>query len=162
MWDTEPIPSAELRAIELCRYSNLTYGTADPDICEAIVRGTPEYSYRGYCEWGVARERELLDAAVAEMRKRNALVLHAVVCAMLSRERLSERSHEGPSGPEDPSGPSDSSGPEGPSGHVDGDSDSAADGAGTGPTISADAAPLLIARELMTLPSTSLRAVCRF
>lgn len=160
MWEHEPIPSAELRAIELCRYSNLTYGTADPEICASIVRGTPEYSYRGYCEWGVARERELLDAAVAEMRKRNALVLHTVVCAMLSRERA--RSHDCPSGPEGPSGPSDSSGPEGPSGHVDGDSDSAADSAGTGPTISADAAPSLIARELMTLPSTSLRAVCRF
>ena len=87
MWEHEPIPSAELRAIELCRYSNLKYGTADPEVCASIVRGTPEYSYRGYCEWGVARERELLDAAVAEMRRRNALVLHTVVCAMLSRER---------------------------------------------------------------------------
>ena len=87
MWEHEPIPSAELRAIELCRYSNLTYGTADPEVCASIVRGTPEYSYRGYCEWGVARERELLDAAVAEMRRRNALVLHTVVCAMLARER---------------------------------------------------------------------------
>jgi hypothetical protein len=154
MWDTEPIPSAELRAIELCRYSNLTYGTADPDICEAIVRGTPEYSYRGYCEWGIARERELLDAAVAEMRRCNALVLHTVVCAMLARERA--RSHEGPVGP------SGSSDPEGPSDHDDGDSDSAADSAGTGPTIGAYEAPSLIARELMTLPSTSLRAVCRF
>jgi len=159
MWDTEPIPSAELRAIELCRYSNLTYGTADPEICASIVRGTPEYSYRGYCEWGVARERELLDAAVADMRRRNALVLHTVVCAMLSRERLSARRHEGPSGPVGPEGPS---GPVGSSGHDDGDSDSAADSAGTGPTISEDAAPSLIARELMTLPSTSLRAVCRF
>ena len=155
MWEHEPIPSAELRAIELCRYSNLTYGTADPEVCASIVRGTPEYSYRGYCEWGVARERELLDAAVAEMRRRNALVLHTVVCAMLARERSAARD-----GPEDGERHTDRKEHEferkGPTsaGAKAGNADKA------GPA--AKDAQALIARELVTLPSPSLRAVCRF
>lgn len=84
------MPSVEERVVELCRYSNHTHGTADAEMCAAIARGTPEYSYRGYCAWGYQRERELLDAAVAEVRKRRKLVLSTVVCAMLARERGDE------------------------------------------------------------------------
>ena len=164
MWEHEPIPSAELRAIELCRYSNLKYGTADPEVCASIVRGTPEYSYRGYCEWGVARERELLDAAVAEMRRRNALVLHTVVCAMLARERSAAGAAAAAcaarDGPEDGERHTDRKEHEferkGPTsaGAKAGNADKA------GPA--AKDAQALIARELVTLPSPSLRAVCRF
>jgi hypothetical protein len=85
--DEEAMPSAEERAIELCQYSNRVFGTADAEMCASIVSQTPEYSYRGYCAWGVKREREMLAAAVEETRKRRALVLHVVVCAMLARER---------------------------------------------------------------------------
>ena len=81
------MPSAEERAVELCQYSTRVHGTVDAEMCAAIARGTPEYSYRGYCAWGIKREREKLDAAVAEVRKRRGLVLYTVVCAMLSRER---------------------------------------------------------------------------
>jgi hypothetical protein len=87
MWDEETMPSVEERTIDLCRYSNHTHGTADAEMCAAIARETPEYSYRGYCTWGIKREREKLDAAVAEARKRRELVLYTVVCAMLARER---------------------------------------------------------------------------
>ena len=153
MWEHEPIPSAELRAIELCRYSNLTYGTADPEICASIVRGTPEYSYRGYCEWGVARERELLDAAVAEMRRRNALVLHTVVCAMLTRERSACAAAAACAACAARDGPEDGQL------HKDQNELQLHDA-----NASQDAkdAKARIARELVTLPSTSLRAVCRF
>jgi hypothetical protein len=163
MWEHEPIPSAELRAIELCRYSNLTYGTADPEVCASIVRGTPEYSYRGYCEWGVARERELLDAAVAEMRRRNALVLHTVVCAMLARERSSAHAcaaasacaalEDGERHTDRKEHEFERKGPTSAGAKADN-----ADKAGP----AAKDAQALIARELVTLPSPSLRAVCRF
>lgn len=86
MWDEETMPSVEERTIDLCRYSNHTHGTADAEMCAAVARETPEYSYRGYCTWGISREREKLDAAVAEARKRRELVLYTVVCAMLARE----------------------------------------------------------------------------
>ena len=81
------MPSAEERTIELCQYSNRVFGTADVEMCASIARKTPEYSYRGYCAWGIKREREMLEAAVEEVRRRRELVLHVVVCAMLSRER---------------------------------------------------------------------------